>query len=76
LLHRADEFLERLPAQIAQPLNYTWAITLSLLAVPILGQRMSWRAASGLLVSYCGVVVLLSQWRIRKTTRSTVRYRT
>ena len=58
------EAYARLPAQIAQPLNYTWAITLSLLAVPMLGQRMSWRAAFGLLVSYCGVVVLLSQGRI------------
>src|SRR5690606_31812383 len=28
------EAYDRLPAQIAQPLNYTWAITLAVLAVP------------------------------------------
>ena len=59
------EAYDRLPAQIAQPLNYTWAITLALLAVPLLGQRMSCaRGIAGMLVSYCGVVMLLSQGRI------------
>ena len=29
-----------LPAQQAQTINYTWAITLALLAVPLLGQRL------------------------------------
>ncbi len=58
------EAYARLPAQIAQPLNYTWAITLALLAIPVLGQRMSWRMGVGMLVSYCGVVVLLSQGRV------------
>ncbi len=57
------EAYARLPAQIAQPLNYTWAITLAVLAVPVLGHRMSWRMGIGMLVSYCGVVVLLSQGR-------------
>jgi drug/metabolite transporter (DMT)-like permease len=57
------EAYARLPAQIAQPLNYTWAITLALLAIPILGQRLSWRNVAGMLVSYCGVVVLLSRGR-------------
>jgi len=54
---------DRLPAQIAQPLNYTWAITLALLAIPVLGQRLSWRTFTGMLVSYGGVVVLLAQGR-------------
>jgi drug/metabolite transporter (DMT)-like permease len=57
------EAYDRLPAQIAQPLNYTWAITLALLAIPVLGQRLSLRTFVGLLVSYVGVVVLLSQGR-------------
>ena len=30
----------------------------------MLGQRMSWRMGAGMLVSYCGVVMLLSQGRI------------
>jgi len=57
------EAYDRLPAQIAQPLNYTWAITLALLAIPALGQRLSLRTFVGMLVSYAGVVVLLSQGR-------------
>lgn len=48
----------RLPAQEAQPLNYTWAITLALLSVPILGQRLSWRDVAATLVCWCGVIVI------------------
>ncbi len=51
---------ERLPAHIAQPLNYTWAITLALLAVPVLKQSLSRQAMAGILVSYAGVLLLLS----------------
>ncbi len=47
-----------LPAQEAQPLNYTWAVALSLLAVPLLGQRLRWADLAALLVSYAGVVVI------------------
>ena len=55
------EAYDRLPAQIAQPLNYTWAIVLALLAVPVLGQRLSVRTLTGVVVSYGGVVIVLSQ---------------
>lgn len=54
------EAYDRLPAQIAQPLNYTWAITLAVLAVPILGQPLTRRAMAGILIGYLGVLVLLS----------------
>lgn len=54
------EAYDRLPAQIAQPLNYTWAIALALLAVPVLGQPLTGRSIAGILLSYSGVVVLLS----------------
>ncbi|WP_285906153.1 DMT family transporter [Pseudodesulfovibrio pelocollis] len=47
-----------LPAQEAQPLNYTWAITLTLLSVPLLGQRLRLADAAAILVSYAGVVVI------------------
>lgn len=47
-----------LPAQEAQPLNYTWAITLSLLAVPLLGQKLRGRDLAALLLGYGGVVVI------------------
>ncbi len=54
------EAYDRLPAQVAQPINYTWAITLALLAVPILGQALSRRTLLGIIVSYAGVVVLVT----------------
>jgi drug/metabolite transporter (DMT)-like permease len=47
-----------LPAQEAQPLNYTWAITLSVLAVPLLNQKLSLREVVAILVSYSGVLVI------------------
>jgi drug/metabolite transporter (DMT)-like permease len=47
-----------LPAQVAQPLNYTWAIALALLSIPILKQRIGARDIWGGLVSYVGVVVI------------------
>lgn len=51
---------DRLPAQIAQPLNFTWAITLTLLAVPVLKQRLGHRELFGIVISYAGVVVVLT----------------
>lgn len=55
------EAYDRLPAQIAQPLNFTWAIALALLAIPLLRQRLSARGWTGICVGYAGVVVLLTQ---------------
>lgn len=57
------EAYDRLPAQIAQPLNYTWAIVLALLAVPVLGQKLTARMLCGIGIGYLGVVILLSQGR-------------
>ncbi|NKB97299.1 MAG: EamA family transporter [Pseudomonadales bacterium] len=51
---------DRLPAYIAQPLNYTWAITLAFLAVPLLKQSLSNRNLLAITISYIGVVVLLT----------------
>ena len=50
-----------LPAQQAQPLNYTWAITLSLLSVPLLGHRIRILEVAAVLVSYLGVLVISTQ---------------
>ncbi|PNU21452.1 EamA family transporter [Geothermobacter hydrogeniphilus] len=50
-----------LPAQQAQPLNYTWAITLSLLAIPLLGQKFKGKEFAALLLSYAGVVVISTE---------------
>ena len=52
---------DRLPAQQAQPLNYTWAITLSLLSVPLLKQKIYWQQWLALLLSYCGVVIIATE---------------
>ncbi|MDX1608820.1 MAG: DMT family transporter [Halofilum sp. (in: g-proteobacteria)] len=50
-----------LPAQQAQPLNFTWAITLALLSVPLLGQRIGLQAFAALFVSYAGVVTIATE---------------
>jgi len=47
-----------LPAQEAQPLNYTWAIALALLSIPLLRQKLTWIDAAATVVSYSGVVVI------------------
>ncbi len=49
---------DRLPAQEAQPLNYTWAITLTVLSWPLLGQRIGLREAAAIAISYTGVVMI------------------
>lgn len=53
-----------LPAQQAQPINYTWAITLALLAVPLLGQRLGGRDLLAAVLGYSGVVVIATQGRV------------
>lgn len=50
-----------LPAQQAQVLNYTWAIALSLLSVPILGQKLSRRQMLAIMVSYLGVIIICTK---------------
>jgi len=50
-----------LPAQEAQPLNFTWAITLSLLSVPLLKQPLRLVDLMALLISYTGVYVIATR---------------
>lgn len=47
-----------LPAQEAQPLNYTWAITLSILAVPLLKQHLRRLDLLAIAISYFGILVI------------------
>ena len=47
-----------LPAQEAQPLNYTWSIVLVLLSIPILKQRIGFKSILAILISYFGVLVI------------------
>lgn len=50
-----------LPAHIAQPVNYTWAIVTALLAVPLLKQQLTGKTILGILVSYFGVLLLITK---------------
>ncbi len=52
---------DRLPAQEAMAINYSWALTLALLAAPVLGQRIAigqWLAAG---VSYLGILLIATR---------------
>ncbi len=55
------EAYQRLPAQIAQPINFTWPIFLTLLAAIFLHEKVSLRTFPALLISFAGVVVLSVQ---------------
>ncbi len=52
------EAYDMLPAQQAQPINHTWAITLTLLSIPLLKQRIGRMQIMAICVSYSGVVVI------------------
>ncbi len=61
ILFRAYDLL---PAQQAQIINYTWAITLSLLSIPLLGQRVAGLQWLAIGVSYSGVLVIATRGNI------------
>jgi len=49
---------ELLPAQEAQAINYTWALMLAYLSVPLLGHKLSrWDIIAGI-ICYLGVVII------------------
>lgn len=58
------EAYDRLPAQEAQPLNYTWAFTLALLAIPLLKQRPGLQDLLGGLVAYAGVWIIATRGNV------------
>jgi len=47
-----------LPAQEAQPLNYTWPLMLVLFSAPMLGQRIRPLSVLAMLVSFLGVLII------------------
>ena len=53
-----------LPAQEAQSINYSWAIVMSLLAVPLLGQRLSKFDLFAAVVCYLGVLVIATRGNV------------
>jgi len=55
---------DRLPGQEAMALNYTWALAMALLAVPILGQRLTRMDIVAGLVAYAGVWVIATRGKV------------
>ena len=53
-----------LPAHVAQPLNYTWAIVTAMLAVPMLHQQLGKATLVGILIGYGGVLVLVTKGQL------------
>lgn len=58
------EAYKLLPAQIAQPLNYTWVIVVTILMAVFMNQKLQLTGIIGLLISFGGVIVLSSQGSI------------
>ena len=50
-----------LPAQEAQPLNYTWPIMLTLLSIPLLNQRVNIKSIVAIIISFFGVLIISTQ---------------
>ena len=55
---------ELLPAQEAQALNYTWALTTALLAAPLLGHKLRPMELLAALVCYSGVLVIATRGQV------------
>ncbi|MCK4413301.1 MAG: DMT family transporter [Candidatus Eisenbacteria sp.] len=53
-----------LPGQEAQPLNYTWAIALAVLSVPLLKQRIRLVSLLAILISFIGVYVISTRGEV------------
>ncbi len=50
-----------LPAQQAQALNYSWPMALTLLAVPLLGRKLSFKSLLCCLLAYAGVLIICTR---------------
>ncbi len=59
---------DRLPAQVAQPINYTWAIVLTLMSILFLGQRMLKTDLIAAAVCYMGVILITRQGALSWST--------
>lgn len=54
-----------LPAQEAQPLNYTWPIVLTIFSMIFLKQKINLRITLGLLISFAGVVIIATRGNLQ-----------
>lgn len=55
---------DRLPGQEAMALNYTWALAMAFLAVPLLGHRLTRRDMLAGLIAYAGVWVIATRGQV------------
>ena len=55
------EAYDRLPAQEAQPLNYTWPMVVVILSVPLLKQPLGRISLAAIVVSFLGVLVIATR---------------
>jgi len=55
----------RLPAQQAQPLNFTWPIILSLLSIPLLGKKIKVSGLAAICISFVGVVIISTRGNLK-----------
>lgn len=53
-----------LKAQEAGTLNYIWPITLVLLSIPLLKQKISWVSVMAVIVSFFGIIIISSEGNI------------
>jgi len=56
---------DRLPAQEAQALNYTWPLALVLLSIIFLGKSAGTRTVFGLLLGFAGAIVVATKGDVR-----------
>jgi drug/metabolite transporter (DMT)-like permease len=61
-----------LPAQVAQPLNMIWPVTLALLSAPLLKQKITIRNIVAILISFVGVVFISSQGNLSEIANTNV----
>lgn len=53
-----------IPAQEAMVLNYIWPITLVLLSIPLLKQKIGWKSILCIFISFFGVIVIATQGQL------------
>jgi len=53
-----------LPAQLAQPLNFTWGIAIALLSIPLLKQKVQLKSIAAVFVSFIGVIIIATEGNV------------
>lgn len=53
-----------LPAQMAQPLNYTWPLVLVVMSAIIFKEPVHLRNYAGIVLSFCGVIVIATRGQV------------